>query len=87
MMVVVVVAEVDGGGGEARGQAGLEVPLVEPALVDWLAGWIVRATHGVVQAELGHEAGDWLRRGPALADASQGVFGGEAGGLADKIGS
>lgn len=61
--------------------------MVEPALVDWLSGWIFRAAHAVVQAELGHEGGDWLRRGPALADPSQGVFGREAGVSADEIGS
>ena len=83
---LVVVAEVDGGGGKAGGEAGGKVSLVEPALVDCLAGWNGGAAHGVIEGELGHEAGIWLRGWLRLTDEGEGVIEGEGRVVADQVG-
>lgn len=66
------VAEEDLGGRCTGRDAGVDVPLVEPALVGGVVCRRGRALHAVVERELGHEAFVGLGRGPGLADVGEG---------------
>lgn len=57
--------------------------LIEPALVDRMAAWLVRATHAVVKIQLGHEARVRLGRRLRLADDVEGLVRRE--GMAEEV--